>query len=113
PINYEDSGYTPEKGWDWNRWPGTTTKHLPLDKLKAESPTEMLLTDEAYAGGLNIQKENGMYAMKLHENPKYDESFKARKSVFMFDNRIIALGSDIEDADSEYNTETTLFQNHL
>lgn len=113
PVNYSDSGYTPNKGWDWNRWPGTTTKHLPLDQLKAKSTTEMLLTDETYAGGLNIQGKNGMFAMKLHENPKYDESFRARKSVFMFGDRVIALGSDIENTDTKHNTETTLFQNHM
>ncbi|WHX26206.1 chondroitinase family polysaccharide lyase [Virgibacillus halodenitrificans] len=112
PVNYLDSGYTQE-GWDWNRWPGTTTKHLPIDKLRAKSTTEMLLTDESYAGGLNIEGENGMFAMKLHEHPKYDESFRARKSVFMFENRIIALGSNIENTDQQHETETTLFQNHM
>ncbi|MFD0961238.1 chondroitinase family polysaccharide lyase [Paenibacillus chungangensis] len=112
PVNNLDSGYSHD-GWNWNRWPGTTTIHLPLDELKATSFTEMLLTDETYAGGLNIEGKNGMFAMKLHEHPKYDESHRARKSVFMFDNRIIALGSDIENTDADHRTETTLFQNAL
>lgn len=106
------SGYVQE-GWDWNRWPGTTAIRLPLDELKARSFTEMLLTDETYAGGLNIAGQNGMFAMKLHEHPKYDESHRARKSVFMFDHRIIALGSSIENTDTEHSTETTLFQSYL
>jgi chondroitin-sulfate-ABC endolyase/exolyase len=112
PVNHGDSGFSHD-GWDWNRWPGTTTIHLPMDELKGKSFTEMLLTDETYAGGLNIEGKNGMFAMKLHEHPKYDESHRARKSVFMFDDRIIALGSNIENTDEAHRTETTLFQNHL
>src|SRR5699024_11170082 len=60
-----------------------------------------------------IQGENGMFGMKLHENPKYNDSHRALKSVFMFDDRVIALGSNIENEDTEHNTETTLFQNHM
>ena len=45
---------------------------------------EMLLSDETYSGGNNLNN-NGMFAMKLHENPKYNGSHRARKSVFFFD----------------------------
>ncbi|WP_213585889.1 chondroitinase family polysaccharide lyase [Paenibacillus sp. J2TS4] len=120
PVNHQDSGYVQE-GWDWNRWPGTTTIHLPFDKLRSDVRNvdrfsgfeEMLLSDETYSGGLSLEGRNGMFAMKLHEHPKYDGSHRARKSYFFFDDRIVALGSDIENNNSEYPTETTLFQNHM
>lgn len=118
--NHQDSGYVQE-GWDWNRWPGTTTIHLPFEKLRSDVRNvdrfsgieEMLLSDETYSGSLSLQGQNGMFAMKLHEHPKYDGTHRARKSYFFFDNRIIALGSDIENENSEYSTETTLFQNYM
>lgn len=119
-YNHRDSGYVQE-GWDWNRWPGTTTIHLPFEKLRSDVRNvdrfsgyeEMLISDETYAGSLSLQGQNGMFAMKLHEHPKYDGSHRARKSYFFFDNRIVALGSDIENKNTEYPTETTLFQNHM
>ena len=73
---------------------------------------EMLLSDETYSGG-NTLDNNGMFAMKLHENPKYNGSHRARKSVFFFDNRAVLLGSNIENNDKENETHTTLFQNYL
>lgn len=120
PINNADSGFA-HGGWDWNRWPGTTTIHLPIDKLKSDVKNldtfsgfeEMLISDESFAGGCNIEGKNGMFAMKLHDHPKYEGTHRAYKSVFFFDNRIIFLGSNIENMNSEFYTETTLFQNHL
>lgn len=108
-------------GWDWARIPGTTTIHLPIDSLqvkikKEESKKgngEMLLSDEAFCGGLSFSKEYGVWAMKLHANAKYNASFKARKSVFFFDDKIVCLGSNIENEDNLYPTETTLFQTYL
>ena len=51
--------------------------------------------------------------MKLHEHDKYNGSLRARKSYFFFDNRIIALGSDIESALPDAPVHTTLFQVYL
>lgn len=119
-YNHKDSGYYHD-GWDWNRWPGTTTIHLPFDKLRSDVRNvdrfsgfeEMLLSDESYSGSLSLQEQNGMFAMKLHEHPKYDGTHRARKSYFFFDNRIVSLGSNIENKNTEYPTETTLFQNYM
>ena len=47
--------------------------------------------------------------MKLHEHDKYNGSLRARKSVFTFDNRVLCLGSDIENQ-REGGLHTTLFQ---
>lgn len=113
-----ESGYV-QQGWDWAHFPGTTAIALPIDKLKSpisqvdiySGVEEMLLSDETFSGG-NSLNNNGMFAMKLHEHSKYNDTHRARKSVFLFDNRVILLGSDIENK-SDYETHTTLFQNYL
>lgn len=51
--------------------------------------------------------------MKLMERdiPRFTPDFVARKSVFCFDNRMICLGTGISNSNTDYSTETTLFQN--
>lgn len=120
PVNNLESGFRQE-GWDWNCYPGTTSVILPFEKLRQRvcvadawaGREEMLLSDETYAGGVTLGGWNGLYAMKLHGHDKYDGSLKARKSWFFFDDRIICLGSDIEDARPEYDTVTTLYQYYM
>jgi len=112
PITQKESGFE-ENGWDWNRLPGTTTIHLPFDLL--ESPfkgTQMEHSSERFAGASSIESRNGVFAMKLLERdrPNFTPGFKARKSVFCFDNRVICLGSGISNNNMKYSTETTLFQ---
>lgn len=107
-----------QEGFDWNRIPGATSIHLPLDQLQAKvlnvdtfsGMEEMLYSDEAFAGGLSQQSHNGNFGMKLHEHDKYNGSHRARKSYHFFGGTIVCLGSDIENANAEYPTETTLFQ---
>lgn len=115
PVTNADSGFV-QPGWDWNRLPGTTTIHLPYEKLISNiDPVgeEMLLTDQRLGGGGSIGGRNGVFLMSLHENAEYDGSFYARKSVFLFDNRVVALGEGIVNKDRVHRTETTLFQCHL
>ena len=62
-----------QEGFDWNRIPGVTSIHLPLEQLKAKvmnvdrfsGMEEMLYSDEAFAGGLSQQKENGNFGMEV------------------------------------------------
>lgn len=120
PSASVDSGFN-ENGWDWNRWPGTTTVHLPLNKLAAKisqvdqysGVEEMLLSTETFSGGNQLQDQNSMFAMKLRGHDKYNSNLKANKSVFFFDNRIIALGSGISQSSQDYPVETTLFQQSI
>lgn len=112
------SGGWHEEGFDWGRIPGTTAIHLPVDQLEANilnvdvfsGYEEMLYSDEAFAGGLSQQHTNGNFGMKLHEHDKYNGSHRARKSFHFFDGVIVCLGSDIENTNGDYPTETTLFQ---
>lgn len=106
------SGYV-EDGWDWNRLPGTTTIHLPLDLLENPRPgTLMARSPENFAGVSSLEGRNGMLAMKLAEaNYKnFTPDFVARKSAFCFDNRLVCLGTGITNSNAQYPTETTLFQ---
>lgn len=107
-----------QEGFDWNRIPGVTSIHLPLEQLKANvmnvdtysGMEEMLYSDEAFAGGLSQQKMNGNFGMKLHEHDKYNGSHRARKSFHFIDEMVVCLGSDIENTNTEFPTETTIFQ---
>lgn len=115
PVTNRDSGFL-QPGWDWSRWPGTTAIRLPYDLLAADfsrSGEEMLLTDSRIGGGGTLDGRHGAFLIDLHEHPKYDESHRARKSVFLFDERVVALGSGIVNSDGDHRTETTLFQGYL
>lgn len=106
-------------GYDWNRFPGSTTIHLPFEKLRTNILNvdshsgfeEMLISDQRFAGGVSMDK-NGMYSMILKEHQKYNGSHTAHKSIFFHDDFILLLGSDISNV-SEYETETTMFQVRL
>ncbi len=104
-------------GYDWNRFPGTTSIITPWEELKTRVYSlddksgfeEMLISDQAFAGSTTLE-DNGMFSMILTEHPKYNGSFRAYKTVCMKDNFILLMGSGIQDK-SEYETETTMFQN--
>ncbi len=116
PENPENRAFSHD-GWNWARWPGTTAVQLPVDKLNAgllnvdtfSGLEEMLLSTQTFNGSLSMN-DNGLFATIVEGHPKYDGSFNARKSVFFFDDRIIALGSGIKTTDGQHSTETTLFQ---
>lgn len=116
-VTFATGGWQ-EAGFDWNRIPGATAIHLPFDRLRARvlnvdtfsGMEEMLYSDEAFAGGLSQARRNGNFGMVLHEHDKYNGTHRARKSFHFFDGTIVCLGSDIENRNTEYPTETTLFQ---
>lgn len=116
-VTFGTSGWQ-ENGFDWNRIPGVTSTHIPFDKLRAvvlnvdrfSGMEEMLYSDEAFAGGLSQRHTNGNFGMKLHEHDKYNGTLRARKSYHFLDGTIVCLGSDIENVNQEYPTETTVFQ---
>lgn len=109
-----ENGITVQDGWDWNRVPGATTKYLPFDLLSSEvnDYAHRSFSDQTFLGGVSSQGQNGMFSMQLHDT-QYDPSFYANKSSFFFDDEIICLGSGIQNADKDHETETTLFQSGL
>ena len=106
-------------GWDWCHIPGTTAAVIPMEDMCANvlnvdefsGYEEMLLSDEWFAGGVSHKGMSGTFAMILHEHDKYNGSLRGRKSFFAFGNRIIALGSDLENDLGGSSLHTTLFQN--
>ena len=114
PITDGDSRYS-EAGWDWNRLPGTTTIHLPWDRLNSPNKgTLMERNDSRFPGVSSLEGRNGVLAFTYTEKdrPHFCAGATATQSVFCFDNRIVFIGSGISN-DSAFPTETTLFQQHL
>lgn len=107
-----DCGFR-EEGWDWNRFPGTTTIHLPWDLLDPEPKgTVVILSPEELGGASHLENRDGLMGVILQEpdRPHFTPSFRAYKSVFCFDNVMVFLGSGISNENKDYPTETTLFQ---
>ena len=60
PVSAFGSGFRQE-GWDWRHIPGTTALEIPMERMKADIRNvdtasgyeEMLLSDEAFAGGVS------------------------------------------------------------
>ncbi|QZT38353.1 hypothetical protein K5X82_05470 [Halosquirtibacter xylanolyticus] len=115
----EKTGFSME-GYDWNRYPGVTSIHLPIDTLAGNvvqvdhlsGYEELLISDEKFGASISMDGQ-GIYSMKLHEHDKYHGSHRATKSYFMFKDYIIMLGSDIQNNVTNYPTETTIFQNSI
>ena len=119
PVSSFGSGFRQE-GWDWRHIPGTTATYIPMQDMKANvlnvdtysGYEEMLLSDQTFVGGVSGAVSGGAFAMRLHEHDKYNGSLRADKSWFFFDNRIICIGSNIENAE-QGEVHTTLFQNFM
>ena len=120
PPDYEggtNNGLQITKGFDYRRWPGSTAVHVPLRQIKStalmveDEWAEWLLSDTAFAGGLDTPDQNGVFALQLHGPEKYGlESFYAAKSYHFFEDMVLCLGSGISCGIQGYDTETTLFQ---
>ena len=107
----KESGYVRE-GWDWNRYPGATTIHLPYDLLNSPLPgTLMERNDSRFPGVSSLEGRNGCLAFTYVEKERknFCAGATATKSVFCFDNRIVHIGTGITN-NSQYPTETTLYQ---
>jgi chondroitin-sulfate-ABC endolyase/exolyase len=107
----EASGYTQE-GWDWNRYPGVTSIHLPFEKL--DSPIKGTLMERntsRFPGVSSLEGRNGCLAFTYVERDRVNfcAGATATKSVFCFDNRIVHIGTGITN-NSTYPTETTIYQ---
>ena len=107
PVDREASGIVRD-GWDWSMWPGTTVIRLSHAELNNKM-RDRNFSDETFVGGVNIEGQNGIFALKLHDT-EYNTSFRAVKTVFCFDDVLICLGAGIENDDGGRETVTPLFQ---
>uniref|UniRef100_UPI002583FE99 polysaccharide lyase family 8 super-sandwich domain-containing protein n=1 Tax=uncultured Alistipes sp. TaxID=538949 RepID=UPI002583FE99 len=115
PVTAAASGFV-QDGWDWNRVPGATTIHLPYPELESPLPgTLMERNPERFSGASSLEGRNGVLAFQFVEKDRknFTPGATAHKSVFCFDNRMVFLGSGIDNGNSAYPTETTLFQLQL
>jgi chondroitin-sulfate-ABC endolyase/exolyase len=108
------NNYTCDKSFDWVHFPGTTTINWPLSKIDTRRPgnntSERNFHDENFLGGVTVNDSMGMFSMNMHDNV-FNNTFKARKSVFYFGNMLYCMGSGIANNDEVNATHTTLFQN--
>ena len=107
----KESGYVRE-GWDWNRFPGATSIHLPFELLDSPRPgTLMERNTSRFPGVSSLEGQNGCLAFTYVEgnHKNFCAGATATKSVFCFDNRIVHIGTGITN-NSQYPTETTLYQ---
>lgn len=112
PVSQAASGFS-EPGWDWNRVPGATTIHLPLEQLESPRTTTLMACNrQDFAGAGALDGSAGLFAIHLQEadEPRFTPDFTARKSVFCCDGQLLCLGSGIRNSNRDYPTETTLFQ---
>jgi hypothetical protein len=111
----EASGMS-RKGWDWNMPPGTTTIHIPFDKLKATKSREDIYNHFSTIGtAISFGGED-----TFHHAIKGDigllstfldfRNLKANKSVLAYDGRLLCLGSNIRSNDINNTIATNLFQ---
>ena len=107
PQGNVGSGIDTAEGWDWSRWPGSTTLRLSLAELRYAK--HHYYGDQPFVGGVTSEGKNGVFAMVLHDAAG-DPSFWARKSWFFFGDEVVCLGSDIANNDAKHATETTIFQ---
>lgn len=108
----EASGFR-QNGWDWNRMPGTTTVHLPLEQLESPlSGTLMLRSSETFAGTVVMNGDTGAFGLILNED-YFGDGLKARKSVIVLPYAMVALGSGLNSSNTQFPLETTLFQTSL
>lgn len=112
-----------QKGWNWNRYPGTTVINLPLKELEPKMPLIMFRSAETFAGTAKLG-ENGIFGMILNEskgsnadgrevNVGFPGKLKAKKSVFSFGDKLICIGTNISSIDDKNPTQTNLFQTFL
>ena len=107
PVGREASGIVRD-GWDWSMWPGTTVIRLSHAEL-GQQRHHRNFSDETFVGGVNVEGQNGVFALKLHDT-RFNTSFRAVKTVFCFDDVLVCLGSGIENDDGGHATVTPLFQ---
>src|SRR5690606_4143938 len=133
PGGLAASGLT-ATGWDWNKAPGTTTILLPFPQLMLPDSTSFLAEKNAYnfAGGVkfrtpapnapsdiilaDLHGDYGMFGLnfrQLSATTTHNPSFTFRKSFFCFGDKIVCLGSNINNNDGANKTITTLFQGNL
>ena len=93
--------------WDWQRLPGTTVQHngvIPYyDMFKTA-------TNSTGSSQLVGSASDGNYGVAMMDYRRGGVSLTAKKSWFFFDDEVVALGADIDDANAAAPVFTSLNQ---
>lgn len=100
------TGYSP-KGWDYTKIPGVTNYPISLEDQGKKEP---YYSQEYVLGGVHLNK-NGLFAVKHQGLNGF--RVNGNLSVFMFDDVVVALGSNFSGKLEEQKLQTTLFQSSL
>ena len=97
--------------WDWRHLPGTTAPFVGEEQLHyASVQKHRNFSDEAHLGGLNLDERHGMFSNRLHDR-EITGTFRADKTVFVLDDLLYCIGSQIIGTADAPSCHTTLFQN--
>lgn len=101
-------------GWDWSMYPGATTGRIPLEVLRDQMIDGKFGSDQPNLnGGLSHFGKSGLYFLELEGQRSPDfplHQLSGYKSWFMFDDKIICLGSDIKNVDKDVAMVTNVLQ---
>ncbi|MFJ8751638.1 polysaccharide lyase 8 family protein [Streptomyces sp. NPDC102441] len=92
------------------RLPGTTVDTRPRTDLGTGGGTSTYLPGNAVAGGAVLDSRYGAAAMELTGAP--DTTLRAKKSWFMLDNAVVALGAGVASSDG-HRVETVVENRNL
>lgn len=116
PFNNLDSGYDESAGWDWRHIPGTTAVYnKTIAEMRETGSSIRGYTSYQAIGGHSHKNRHGVFLMRIEggADNRDDVSLRATKSYFMFDNRIICLGSGVTFTDTSEEIHTILYQKKL
>ncbi|WP_300665329.1 polysaccharide lyase family 8 super-sandwich domain-containing protein [Fluviicola sp.] len=108
PVSYDGSGLA-LVGWDWSHFPGTTATYLPFGQLGPA--THRLFSKGNFIGNASLD-QNGTFVLDYRDNYSTTR-MSALKSYFAVDNKILCMGSAIQDTNGIAPIHTTLFQTRL
>ena len=125
PVNIISGGHDVNRGWDWRMFDGATVIYMPYNKMANGNGSLSESNGNGFIGGLSQNRRNGIFVMPIRSGLQYGKAldkgqkhpdgaiFKANKSYFFFDDRIVCLGSDIAAPALRYPVYTVLFQDIL
>lgn len=100
--------------FDWSYIPGTTSLLMTYDELKRKEHAEGYsdhrnYSDETFLAGVAASDDVALFSFRLHDRA-FCPTLRANKTVLFFDDVVMCLGSDVQNADTAHTTLTTLFQ---
>ncbi|MEY8760063.1 chondroitinase family polysaccharide lyase [Chryseobacterium tongliaoense] len=97
-------------GWDWAHIPGTTVAYLTPDQMNDNQAR--LFSGKLFLAHANLDATYGVFGMD-YKDANSPTSATAFKTNFFYKDKILCLGSGINDVNGTNSIHTTLFQTTL